>query len=141
MPLIPRICARRPRPRCAQPGGLWELVTKALYKNPLWLGITGVRKDQVTAEMFYESYGHRYDIEPPFRLEKQQLMLGKYQPLNVRHFDNWLLIVLLSFWLLFTASDQVEYAPKKWQQYPLGGAGQKREQAKKWSPAQTKKAA
>ncbi len=62
--------------------------------------------------MFYESYGHRYDIEPPFRLEKQQLMLGKYQPLNVRHFDNWLLIVLLSFWLLFTASDQVEYAPK-----------------------------
>lgn len=114
---------------------------KALYKNPLWLGMMGVRKDQVTAEMFHESYGHRYDIEPAFRIEKQHLMLGKYQPLNVRHFDNWLLIVLLSFWLLFTASDEVEYVPKKWQQYPLGEAEQKRQQAKRWSPAQTKKAA
>lgn len=113
----------------------------ALFKNPLWLGMTGIRKDEVATEMFYESYSCRYGIEPAFRLEKQHLMLEKYQPLNVQHFDNWLLIVLLSFWLLFTASDEVEYVPKKWQQYPLGEAEQKREQTKRWSPAQTKKAA
>lgn len=114
---------------------------KPLYKNPLWFGMAGVRKDEVATEMAYESYHHRYDIEPAFRFEKQRLMLEKYQPLNVQHFDNWLLIVLLSFWLLFTASDEVEYVPKKWQQYPLGEAEQKREQTKRWSPAQTKKAA
>ena len=81
------------------------------------------------------------DIEPAFRFEKQRLMLEKYQALNVQHFDNWLLIVLLSFCLLFTASDEVEYVPKKWQQYPLGDAEQKREQTKRWSPARTQKAA
>lgn len=114
---------------------------RPLYKNPLWLGMAGIRKDEVPTEMVYESYRHRYDIEPAFRFEKQRLMLEKYQPLNVQHFDNWLLIVLLSFWLLFTASDEVEYVPKKWQQYPLGDAEQKRGQTKRWSPAQAQKAA
>lgn len=114
---------------------------KALHNDPMWLGMAGIRKDEVPTEMFYEGYSHRYDIEPAFRLEKQHLMLEKYQPLNVQHFDNWLLVVLLSFWLLFTASDEVEHIPQKWQQYPLGEAEQKREQTKRWSPAQTKKAA
>jgi hypothetical protein len=114
---------------------------KPVFKNPLWIGIHGVRKDEVSAETAYEGYRHRYDIEPAFRFEKQHLMLEKYQPLNVQHFDNWLLIVLLSFWLLFTASEEVQYIPKKWQKYPLGAAEKVREQSARWTPARTKAAA
>ncbi len=68
-------------------------------------------------------------------------MLEKYQPLNVQRLDNWLLIVLLSYWLLFTASDEVEHVPKKWQKYPLGAAKKAQEQTARWTPARTKAAA
>lgn len=109
--------------------------------EPLWAGMHGSRKSEVPTRKAYESYRHRYDIEPSFRFEKQGLMLGAYQPSDVAHFDNWLLAVMLSFWLLFTASDEVEHVPKKWQQYPLGETERKRQQAKRFTPAQTQKAA
>ena len=112
-----------------------------VFENPIWFSLHGVRKDEVSAETAYEGYRHRYGIEPAFRFEKQQLMLEKYQPLNVQRFDNWLFIVLLSFWLLFTASDEVQYVPKKWQKYPLGAAEKVREQTARWTPARTKAAA
>ena len=35
---------------------------KPLYKNPLWLGMTGIRKDEVSTEMFYGSYRHRKSL-------------------------------------------------------------------------------
>lgn len=114
---------------------------KPLFDKPLWIGVFGVRKSEVPTETAYDSYRHRYDVEPAFRFEKQGLMLEKYQPSDTRHFDNWLLVVMLSFWLLFAASDEVTYIPKKWRQYPKGEAEKKRFQTKRWSPAQAQKAA
>lgn len=64
-----------------------------------------------------ETYRHRYDIEPSIKFCKQKLMLENYQTPDVQHFDNWLVVVMTAFWLLFTASPDVKYQPKKWQQY------------------------
>ncbi len=114
---------------------------KPVFEQPVFTGIVGRHKAQISTQLAFESYRSRYNIEPAFRFEKQDLMLQTYQPPNVRHFDNWLLVVMLSFWLLFSASDEVEHVPKKWQQYPLGSAEHKRQQTKRWSPAQTKKGA
>lgn len=112
-----------------------------VFKNPLFAGIFGMRKDEVSTPLAQESYRHRYDIEPSFRFDKQALMLEKSQTSDVRHFDNWLIAVVLALWLLFAASDEVEYVPKKWQKYPLGSAEKKRQQNQRWSPTQTRKAA
>ena len=89
---------------------------KPLFK-PMWLAITGEKRRLLTTLQAYCKYSHRYDIEPFFRFSKQKLLLDKYQTPIVENLDNWVLIVQMATWLLWTASDQAEKNPKDWQKY------------------------
>lgn len=89
---------------------------KALFK-PMWLAITGKKRRTVGTFQGYCKYSHRYDIEPFFRFEKQDLLLDKYQTPDVENLDNWILIVQMAVWLLWTASDEATKNPKEWQKY------------------------
>jgi len=89
---------------------------KTLFK-PMWLSITGEKRRLLTTLQAYCKYSHRYDIEPFFRFSKQKLLLDKYQTPSIKHLDNWVLIVQMAAWLLWTASEQVEKNPKAWQKY------------------------
>jgi len=89
---------------------------KPIFK-PMWLAIAGEKRRQVTGFQAYCKYSHRYDIEPFFRFSKQKLLLDKYQTSSVEYLDNWTLIVQMSAWLLWTASNEAEKTPKPWQVY------------------------
>jgi hypothetical protein len=57
------------------------------------------------------------DIESTFRVEKQNLLLEKYQTCKKQNFENWLLVIQLALWLLWESSTEAQAAPKKWQKY------------------------
>jgi len=47
---------------------------KRLWKKPMWLGLTGKRRSELTAEGIFDYYRSRYDIEYFFRFGKDKLL-------------------------------------------------------------------
>ena len=90
---------------------------KLVFNRTMFTTIHGQRKDEITTQQAFETYRHRYDIEPSIKFCKQKLLMEDYQTPDKQHFDNWLVAVMAAFWLLFTAASSATYKPKKWQQY------------------------
>jgi hypothetical protein len=112
---------------------------KALFGQEMYVAISGRRRAEITTCEGCQTYRHRYDIEPHMRFSKQKLLLGKYQTPDEGHFDNWLLCNQLAAWLLYTASDEAGFRPRKWRKYlPENKAAQERPRL---SIAQTRHAA
>ncbi len=94
------------------------LTGKHIYKSPLFIAVTGQRKSEISTEKAQLAYQKRYDIEPYFRFAKQRLLLERYQSPERTHIENWLLVVQLASWLLFAASKEVRFRPRKWERVP-----------------------
>jgi hypothetical protein len=90
---------------------------KALFNRGLFVAIAGQRRGEVSTPEGYQVYRRRYDIEPMLRFSKRHLLLDKLQTPVAEHFDNWLVLNQMAAWLLYTASDEVSFRPKKWRQY------------------------
>ena len=88
-----------------------------VFNREMFLAISGTQKSQLSTRESYEIYRHRYDIEPFLRFSKQRLLLNKLQTSNVEYFDNWLLFNQMATWLLYAASDETHFSPRKWEQY------------------------
>jgi DDE superfamily endonuclease len=88
-----------------------------LFQKPMFIGIFGKPKEQITALEGYQYYRQRYDIEGHNRFSKQRLLLEKYQTPDVQTLDNWTLLVACAYWLLFVAADDVDANPKPWEMY------------------------
>ncbi len=86
-----------------------------VFKREMFFGIFGKRKTEISLGQSYWDYRHRYDIEPSFRFNKQKMFLDSYDCEDVQHLDNFLLINQLANWLLYVASDEVEFIPRKWE--------------------------
>ncbi|MGB0931845.1 MAG: hypothetical protein ACPGVB_13770, partial [Chitinophagales bacterium] len=110
---------------------------KRLFKRDLFFSIFGKRKQEISLEEAHQDYRHRYDIEPAFRFNKQQLFLDSYLCEDVQHLDNFLLVNQLANWLLYVAADEVSFIPKKWEKK----AKQTQQKAEKLSIAKTRRAA
>lgn len=110
-----------------------------VFSQDMFIALSGKQKTDVTTEQGYDSYRHRYDIEPYFRFAKQKLMLQKLQTPDVEHFDNWLLTVQFATWLLYAASKETRFHPRKWEKY-LPESKQAKT-AQQLSIAQTRKSA
>lgn len=89
----------------------------ALFKKAMWLCVFGKERMALSAEEIYWSYRNRYDIEHFFRFGKQKLLLNKYQTPDEDHFQNWMEIVNLAYWLLFVGRKESKHGCRKWQQY------------------------
>ena len=88
-----------------------------VFNKTMFTAIHGQKKAQISTKEAFEGYRKRYDIEPAIKFAKQKLLLDKYQTPKQQHFDNWLVVVVMAFWVLFTAKDEVNYTPKKWRTY------------------------
>lgn len=89
-----------------------------IFKKKMWLGIWGERKEQLTGEQIFWAYRNRFDIEHFFRFGKQRLLPDQFQTPDEEHWQNWIEVVSLAYWLLWVASEQATHQPtKKWQQY------------------------
>lgn len=87
-----------------------------VFNRDLFLGIFGKRKNEISLEEAFWDYRHRYDIEPSFRFNKQNMFLDSYDCEDVQYLDNFLLVNQLANWLLYVAADEVEFIPRKWEQ-------------------------
>jgi len=88
-----------------------------LFKRDMYVGVWGKnRRTHSTLEIQID-YKHRYDIEPHNRFSKQQLLADKYQTSEVQSLDGWLWTVLLSYWLLYFSSTDVEVCTQPWEKY------------------------
>jgi hypothetical protein len=90
---------------------------KPVWKGPLFLSAVGEKRRELSVREIYETYLTRYDIEPQFRFAKQKVLLEAFQTCIVQHLNNWMTIVMMALWLLFTARNIVSNQPEKWQQY------------------------
>ena len=88
-----------------------------VYKHPLWLGIAGNRRHEITGTEAYEYYKGRYDIEHFFRFGKDKLLLDAYQTPDVSHESAWWRLTSLSYVQLYLSRKSVRLLPKKWERY------------------------
>lgn len=89
-----------------------------VFERPLFLAVSGKRKDNVTSTVAQQQYRERYDVEPLYCFAKNRLLMDKLQTPNVKHLDKWLCIVQTAIWLLFTASREIKQTDcPVWQKY------------------------
>lgn len=91
---------------------------KSLFKRPTYLCIISQRKSEIKTEKGLTLYRERYDIEPTFRFDKNNLLMDRLQTPEVEHLDTWLKIVQLAHWLLYVASKEIDtFTCPPWQKY------------------------
>jgi hypothetical protein len=90
---------------------------KAIYKNPLWLGVCGERRGEITLEEAASYYRSRYDIEHFFRFGKTKLLMTEYQTPETKHEEGWMLLVMLAHQQLYLARHLARSTPEPWERY------------------------
>lgn len=89
----------------------------AVYKNPLWLGVIGKRKDELSMVDTYHGYCSRYDIEHFFRFGKNNLLIDQLQTPESAHEEAWWALCAIAYSQLYQAKELVERMPEPWQRY------------------------
>ncbi len=90
---------------------------KKVFDRPLFLAVSGKRKQEIPTPLVQTQYRERADVESVYRFAKQNMLLNKLQTPDVKHLDNWLKIWMLAVWLLFTARQQTPLTVKVWEKY------------------------
>mgnify|MGYP006435110219 CR=1 FL=1 len=88
-----------------------------VFKRPLWIGVLGQRKNELSMETIYTAYRERYDLEHFFRFGKQKLLLATYQTFDTSHEEEWWRVVMLSYVQLYLANQSTSLLPKPWEKY------------------------
>lgn len=112
-----------------------------LHRHSLWLTVWGERRAELSLKHIFLAYRKRFDIEHFFRFAKQRLLLDSFQTPDLQHSKNWLKVVQLSYWVLWTASVELREEKleiPKWQAY-LGTEKKRIEQRGILSPTQVQK--
>ena len=117
------VCGEKDRRMSDKPFNLiavdvYDLKTdKKIFVRTMWLSVWGKRKDELSLSDIYQSYRLRFDIEFFFRFGKQKLLLDKFQTPDVEHQENWFIIVMLSYWLLYLNRKNGEIIINEWEKY------------------------
>lgn len=90
---------------------------KSVYKKPLWLSVFGKKRKEIAAEVIYESFRQRPDLEHFFRFGKQHLKMSAFQTPETEHEENWWQLSLLSYWQLYLARTEIHGTPYDWEKY------------------------
>ena len=90
---------------------------RSVYKKPLWVGLSGIRRNEITAIEIYHYYDCRYDIEHYFRFGKDKLLFDVYQTPDVAHEEVWWKLTAIAYCQLYFAREHVTLLPKKWERY------------------------
>jgi hypothetical protein len=90
----------------------------ALYKKPLWLMVTGARRQELSLAEIADSYFRRFDIEHFFRFGKQKLLLDRFQTPDARHEENWWWICIFSYIMLYHTRLLANQVKHPWERRP-----------------------
>jgi hypothetical protein len=110
---------------------------ETLYKRPLWLGVFGKRRDEMSLIDIYENYRSRYNIEHLFRFSKRNLLIDKHQTAEVHHEESWWSLCLLAYAQLYLAKNISSCLPKPWERCLPGYQNIEGKKDKVFTPSQT----
>ncbi len=89
----------------------------AVFKRPLWLGVLGKRRHELTLTDIQQAYAERYDIEHYFRFSKNNLLMDAYQTADAEHEDLWWQLCCLAYGQLYLSKSIVPSIPQPWERY------------------------
>jgi hypothetical protein len=113
---------------------------KPVFERPMFIAVSGKRKNEITTNTARQQYRERYDAEPYYRFAKNKLLMDKLQTPEVKHLDTWLRIVQITSWLLFTAGQEIGLTVcPVWQKYLPQNKSAQQQPLKPLSIAQTQK--
>ena len=88
-----------------------------IFNRDIFLALEGIQKSKIELIESFEAYRHRFDLEVQNRFEKQNMFMETFQSPDRQHIENWMLVMMLSCWLLYVAAPDVEHVCQKWQIY------------------------
>lgn len=91
---------------------------RPLWRRPMWLGVFGDRRDEISPACAEQAYRQRFDQEHGHRFQKQRLLLAGYQTCETEHEENWVTLVGLAYALLFAARHLAGHLPRPWERRP-----------------------
>ena len=112
---------------------------KTVFKNPLWLAVTGKQRNNVSLIDAYNDYRSRYDIEHFFRFGKQKLLMRTYQTADVIHEELWWKLCALAYNQLHLGRNQVTTTLHRWEVYLPQYKGIDQKQPSLLTPSQTQR--
>jgi hypothetical protein len=96
---------------------VYNLEETKVYKNDLWLCVSGKKRGSLSAKKVYELYKTRFDIEHFFKFGKSKLRMDKFQTINPDKEEDFLMFVMLSYHFLYQIKDTTKQEiSSKW--YP-----------------------
>ncbi len=90
---------------------------KLVFRRPMWLGILGKRRRELSLLDAKDVYRQRFDEEHYFRFGKQRLLMTAFETPDVRREENWMQIVPLAYMQLWLARELARVMPYPWEQY------------------------
>lgn len=88
-----------------------------VYKRPMWLMVSGKRREELDLIQIWQSYKRRYDIEHYFKFGKTRLLMDKFQTPETTHEESWWKISSLAYTQLYMARELATNLPNPWEKY------------------------
>jgi len=88
-----------------------------LYARPMWLIVSGRRRNELSLEDIYKIYCQRFDIEHFFKFGKNKLLMDKTQTPDINHEEAWWQFTMIAYTQLYASRKLAEHIPAPWQKY------------------------
>lgn len=88
-----------------------------VYKRPMWLIVSGKRRQELSLVQIWNAYKRRYDIEHYFKFGKTRLLMDKFQTPDTTHEESWWQIAALAYAQLYMARALANNLPNPWEKY------------------------
>jgi hypothetical protein len=88
-----------------------------VYKRPMWLMVSGARRQELALIQIWQAYKRRYDIEHFFKFGKTRLLMDKFQTPETSHEESWWQIGSLAYAQLYMARELANNLPNPWEKY------------------------
>jgi len=96
---------------------------RQLDTAPMWLGITGTRRAEVTPVDGYHAFRQRFDQEHLHRFARQHLLFDAFATPDTAHEENWVTLVALAAGQLFAFRRLARNVPRPWERQTTAPEG------------------
>ena len=91
---------------------VYDLEGSRVYKNDLWLCVSGKKRHLLKAQEVYDYYKSRFDIEHFFKFAKSKMRFDKLQTTNPKIDEDYCMFVMLSYNHLYHLKDYAGVATR-----------------------------
>jgi hypothetical protein len=96
---------------------IYKSSEELLFKRPMWLIVSGKRRDELSLLEIFNVYRQRFDLEHFFRFGKNKLLMNKIQTSEVDHEEAWWQIVMIAYVQLYLAREIANNTLNPWEKY------------------------